>query len=181
MADTLSTKQVAQRLNMSVPTVQALLKTKELAGSKQIRGSTFAWRVEASSVEAYLAANGPGRGVRRASKARIAQIEKEVASLRSLIEAGLPAEAGLDRLQEDRDDLRAQVVTLAESLARRRTVSELQAGAETERAAVNEHLRSALAASERADALRREAIAELEEAVAASSRAGHAGALRGER
>jgi phage I-like protein len=107
----------------------------------------------------------------------MACVEKEIAALRSLVEAGLPADTGLDRLQEDRDDLRAQVVTLSESLARGRTAADLHGRAETERAAVNEHLLAALAASERADELRRQAITELQEAVAASSRIGHAGAL----
>lgn len=177
MAD-MSTKEAADRLHTSSPTVLALLRAKELAGFKEPRGSRFAWRVEVSSVDAYLAAHGPFPGVRRANRARLADIEKEIAALRSLVEAGLPADAGLDRLQEDRDDLRAQVVALTESTVRARTVAELQARAEAERAVVNEHLRLALAASERADECRREVIAELEEAVAASFRVGHAGALR---
>jgi excisionase family DNA binding protein len=178
MADTISTREAAERLQTSEPTVRLMLETGELAGFQQARGKRFAWRVETASVKAYLAANGPFGGVRRESKGRMARVEKEIAWLRSLVEAGLPADAGLDRLQEDRDDLRARVVTLSESVARGRTAAELHARAETERAAVNEHLLAALAASERADELRRQAIAELEEAVAASSRLGHAGALR---
>jgi excisionase family DNA binding protein len=178
MADTISTREAAQRLQASEPTVRLLLKTGELRGFKETRGKRFAWHVETESAEAYLAANGPFRGVRRASKGRMARVEKEIASLRAVVEAGLPADAGLDRLQQDRDDLRAHVVTLSESVARGRTVAELHARAETERADINRHLLAALAASERADELRRQAIAELEEAVAASSRVGHAGALR---
>jgi excisionase family DNA binding protein len=181
VADTISTSEAARRLHTSDPTVRVLLDTKELAGFKEVLGKRFVWRVEADSVEAYLAANGPFPGVRRASKGRMAHVEKEIASLRSLVEAALPAEAGLSRLQEDRDDLRAQVVALTESVARGRTVGELHSRAEAERAHVHEHLLAGLAAAERADELRRRAIAELEEAVAASSRVGHAGALRGER
>jgi excisionase family DNA binding protein len=183
MADTtISTKEAALLLNMSEPSVRSLLETGELVGFEDPPGKKrFAWRIDRRSVEAYLAANGAGRGVRRASKGRMARVEKEVASLRSLVEAGLPADAGLERLQQDRDDLRAQVVALTEATARGGHVAELQVRAETERAAVSEHLRGALGASERADQLRREAIAELQEAVAASFRAGHAGALRPER
>jgi hypothetical protein len=182
MADTISTRDAAGRLQVSEPTVRSLLKTGELAGFKEPRGKKkrFAWRVETRSIDAHLEENGPGRGVRRASGGRMARVEKEIAALRSLLEAGLPADAGLDRLQEDRDDLRARVVALSESALRGQTVAELQARAETERAAVNDHLLAALAASERADELRRGAIAELEEAVAASSHVGHAGALRAE-
>jgi excisionase family DNA binding protein len=178
MADTISTREAAERIQASAPTVRLMLKTGELTGFKEARGKRGAWRVDKQSVEAYLATSGPFSGVRRASKGRMARVEKEIASLRSLVEAGLPADAGLDRLQQDRDDLRARVVTLSESIARRRTVAELHATAEAERATVNEHLLAALAASERADESRRKAIAELEEAMAASSRAGHAGALR---
>jgi excisionase family DNA binding protein len=180
MADIISTSKAADRLQTSVPTVRALLEANELAGFKETRRSRFVWRIETSSVDAYLAAHGPFHGVRRASRARMAGIEKEIASLRALVEAGLPSDAGLDRLQQDRDDQRAQVVTLSEALARGRTVAEFQTRADEERAAVNEHLLAAMAASGRADDLRRAAISELEEAVAASSRAGHAGALRAE-
>jgi excisionase family DNA binding protein len=175
--DTISTKEAAIRLETSEPTVRSLFESGELTGFKKQRGKRFALRIATESVDAYLAANGPGHGVRRASGGRMARVEKEVAALRSLVEAGLPADAGLDRLQEDRDDLRAQVVALTEAVARGRTVAELQARVETERAAANEHLLAALAGSERVDALRRNAIAELEEAVATSFRAGHAGDL----
>jgi excisionase family DNA binding protein len=180
MADTISTKEAANRLKTSEPTVRSLFDSGELTGFKKQRGKRFALRIATESVDAYLAANGPGRGVRRASGGRMASVEKEVAALRSLVETGLPAGAGLERLQEDRDDLRAQVIALTDAVARGRTVAELQAGAETERAAVNEHLLAALAGSERVDTLRRTAVAELEEAVAASFRAGHAGELRAE-
>jgi excisionase family DNA binding protein len=182
MADTISTKEAALLLKVSEPTVRLLLNTGELAGFKDPPGKKrFAWRIERRSVDAYLAAHGPGRGVRRASKGRMAGIEKEIALLRSLVEAGLPADTGLERLQEDRDDLRAQVVTLTEATVQGQHVAELQARADGRALVVGEHLLAALGAAERADQLRRETFAELQEAVAASFRARHAGPLRPER
>jgi excisionase family DNA binding protein len=179
-SDTMSTKEAALRLKISQPTVRSWLETGELRGFTQLRGQQRVLRVESASVDSYLAKHGPRKRVRRASKARMAVMEKEIASIRALVEAGMPTASGLDRLHEERDELRAKVVALTEALARSRTVEDLQGRAEAERAAVSEHLRAALAAADRADEMRRAAIAELEEAVAASSRTGHAGALRTE-
>src|SRR5205823_14175233 len=80
---------------------------------KKPRGQAFSWRVYVSSVDAYLAANGPGRGVRRASKGRMAKVEKEITSLRALVEAGIPSASGVDRLAERSEEHTSELQSLA--------------------------------------------------------------------
>jgi excisionase family DNA binding protein len=177
MADGLSATEAARRLDTSRPTIYGLLEGGELKGVKLARGTRFAWRVDEASVEEYLVQHGKFAGTRRASRPRMRNIERDIAGLRELVLAGAPV-GGLEQIQRERDDLRASVVTLTEAVARSRTVADLQAQADTERAAMIQHLLAAASAGERADALRRAAAAELKEAVATASRAGHLGALR---
>ena len=96
--------------------------------------------------------------------------------VRALASAGQRT-PGVNRIGEEgreRDDLRARIVSLEEALARVRLAAELQRDADAERAAVVGRLLEALSASERAEALRRRAVTELEEALAAFSGPGHA-------
>lgn len=134
------------------------------------------WLVEVSNIEAYLREHGAFKRKRRES--RLDKVEAELAALRSAIgdrATARPTPSRLADVERERDDLRATVVTLREALARAHSVAELQREAEAERAAVIEHLQAAAAAGERADSLRRRAVAELEEALAAASRPGHLG------
>ncbi len=123
-----------------------------------------------------MAQHGAFTGARRAGSTRVDALEREVAELREALAIGDPGlrEA---RTQRERDDLRAEVVTVRDALARARTVAELQREADVERASIVEHLLAAVSAGERADALRRNAIAEMEDAITASSQAGHPGDL----
>jgi hypothetical protein len=175
MTDGVSTAEAARLLSTTPPTVRGLLESGDLHGRKINRGSRFAWVIEEGSIHRYIAEHGKFTGERRAAKSRVAELEHEVAAIRSVIDADAPPARG--STQRERDDLRATVVTLRDALARTRNVADLQKQADDARAQVVEHLIAAVSASERADALRRDAVAEMEDAVAAVAQAGHLGDL----
>jgi hypothetical protein len=161
VSDAISTSGAAGLLGTSVVTVRSLLRAGELSGRRVPWGEREIWQVDRASVERFLALHGRFTGTRRASG------------------KGRPREQrpndGLAALAAERDDLRARNVALSDALARTRTAADIQAQADDERAAVVGHLLDAVAGAERADKLRCEAIAELQEAAAAFSRPGHAG------
>lgn len=177
MADRLSTSEAARWLQTSQVTVRRLLREGTLVGEQKPRGTRFSWEVDALSVERFLKKHGPFEGARRRTRPDVERLEREVRSLRSLFEGTPSNSARLAHLQAERDEIRARNVALTEALARTRTVADLQAKADATRSAVIEHLLAAMSATERADELRRAAVAELHEATAAFSRAGHIGAL----
>ena len=162
----MSTSTAAGMLGTSAVTVRSLLKGGELSGRNRGRGKRDVWEVDRVSVEQFLALHGRFTGTRRASRKeppRAARCNDDL--------AGLAAE---------RDDLRARNVALSDALARARAAADIQTRADDERATVVRHLIDAVAGAERADELRREAIAELQEAAAAFSRPGHLGGLKGD-
>jgi hypothetical protein len=164
VSDAIRTSKAAGLLGTSAVTVRSLLKTGELSGRKRALGKREVWEVDRASVEQFLALYGRFTGTRRASRKeppRAARCDEDD-----------PA-----RLAAERDDLRARNVALSDALARARAAADIQARADDERAAVVRHLIEAVAGAERADDLRREAIAELQEAAAAFSRPGHVGGL----
>jgi hypothetical protein len=174
----MSSTQAAARLNASAVTVRTLLETGELSGERRPRGGRFVWAIDPATVESFLARHGRFDGTRRRTRVvTVARLERELGSLRS---AGRITPAEIARLRDERDNLRAHSVALGEALAQTRAVADLDARADAERAAVIEHLLDAAGAAERADALRRDSIAALHEAVGAFTRAGHAGELRAE-
>lgn len=152
----------------------------ELAGEEERHGARTWLRIHVASIDAYLAARGkfkrPGHPGRTA-------VEEELRELRELIDRRGQVDALFDHedVARERDDLRAAVVSLQQAVARMRAAAELHQAAERERSVVIEHLQAALAASERADELRRNAYAELEEAVSAATFPGHPGELRASR
>jgi hypothetical protein len=167
-------------LGTSKPTVHALIAKGILKATRQPRGKLSMWYIDESSVQRWLGEHGRYDEQNRRGPSRLARLEAEVLGLREQVQALVFAyRAGPDIspaevAARERDDLRAQVVSLEEALARAHLVAELQRDADTERAAVIGHLLEAAAANERAEGLRRRAITELEEAVAAFSRPGHA-------
>lgn len=174
MADDLSTGEAAERLSTTPPTIRAMLLRGELTGHREDRGRRL-WRVDASSVDRHIELHGRFSGTRRPS--RLAEIERELAVLR----AAVAGAGSIDKeAKRERDDLRATVVMLRESVARMQTVAQLQTEADRERAAVVEHLLAAVSAGERADGFRSKSLTELQEAVAAASRPGHVGDLGAE-
>jgi hypothetical protein len=160
------TSTAAGLLGTSAVTVRSLLKAGELCGRKLARGQREVWEVDRASVEQFLALYGRFTGTRRASRKEPPRAAK--------------CDDDLARLAGERDDLRARNVALSDALARARAAADIQARADDERAAVVRHLIDAVAGAERADELRREAIAELQEAAAAFSRPGHVGGLEGD-
>lgn len=176
MATDLSSGEAAEVLGTSRPTVRALIAKGVLEASRESRGTRFSWRVNENSLERFLAEHGRYDGRRRTGISRLEQVESDLSALWDLIErgGGASSKGGVER---ERDDLRAQVVSLQEALARAHAVAELQRDADTERAAVIDHLLAASAAGERADALRRQALGDLEEALAGFARPGHPGSI----
>ena len=174
------TGEAADRLGTSKPTVRILIDKGLLRATKQPRGSRFVWRVEERSLDAFLVDHGRYEGRSRSRPSRVTRIEAELSTLREVVHALDPTAVpnAVDAIGRERDELRAQVVNLKDALARSQDVAELQRDADTERAVVIEHLLAAAAANERADALRRQALLNLEEALAAFARPGHPGEMR---
>jgi excisionase family DNA binding protein len=180
MAGSVTASEAARLLGTSKPTVIALIAKGHLRATRQPRGKLSIWRIEERSVQRWLDEHGRYDEHSRGGRSRLARLEADVAALReevrALATAGQHA-AGVNRTAGERrenDDLRARIVNLEEALARAHHVAELQRDADAERAAVVGRLLEAMAASERAEALRRRAVTELEEALAAFSRPGHA-------
>jgi excisionase family DNA binding protein len=180
MVDDLTVAEAAEALGTSVQTVRALLRKGELAGRQEPRGTRHTWVTSRKGVDAFLSKNGRLDGRRRRRPSRVTQLEDKVDQLQQQVAhlSGTPAsrtspEAA--RVAAERDNLRARVVALEEALAHTRHAAELQRRADEERAGLVEHLLAATVAAERTDALRREALAVLDKAVAEFSRPGHPG------
>jgi len=176
MSDTVLTGEAAARLGTTAPTVRSLIERGLLTGRQEQRGARFVWLVEVSSIDAYLREHG--EFTRRRGQSRLGKLEAEVTALRAAIGAQDPVPPALNSFadaERERDDLRATIVMLREMLVRAHSVAELQCEAEAERAVMIEHLQAAAGSGERADALRRQAVSELQEALAAASRPGHLG------
>lgn len=183
MQDGISTAEAANRLGTSEPTVRRMLESRELVGEREEVGKKFRWRIDPDSVTEYLASNGRFLGGRRKRPNRLSEVERKLNVLSERVdeiasEGNDKARQKAGRVLEERDDLRAKVVSLTESLVRMRSVSERQAEADSERALVLEHLSAAISAAERADKLRRDAIEDLHEALGDATRVGHVGGLR---
>jgi excisionase family DNA binding protein len=176
----LSTGKAAARLGVSKPTVRKLIETGRLKARREPRGGRFRWLVDEIDVHGFLSQHGPVRR-RRRGQSRVAQLEADLAALRDMIEGvtGDRVPGGARSVAEgERDDLRAEVVSLQEALMRSHAVADFQSQADHERSEVVTHLLAAAAAAERADAYRRRAISEYEEAVAAFARPGHPGQMK---
>lgn len=182
MPDGFSTRQAADRLELSEVTVRTMLARGELTGERIPWGGRFRWLIDRAAVEtAHRLRQGKPKP-RTSPVARLEQnlrsLQDEVAAIRSLVEGDVDAvEHGIHKLRRERDDLRAKATTLTEGLVRARAAADLQSEADDERATVVRHLLEALSAGERADRLRRDALREHEEAAAATTRAGHLGEL----
>ncbi len=175
MPDTVSPDEAAQRLGTTAPTVRLMWDRGELTGHQAQHGARTWLRIHVSSINAYLAAHGKFKRSGQIPSA----IEEELRELRELIAGSddVDRRSGQGGIARERDDLRARVISLQDALARMRAAAELHRAAERERSAVVDHLQAALAASERADELRRNAYAELEEAVSGAMFPGHPGEL----
>jgi excisionase family DNA binding protein len=180
MPESVTASEAARLLGTSKPTVMALIANGHLQATRHPRGKRSIWRIDERSVQRWLDEHGKYDGPSRGGRSKLAKLEAEVSALREEVRALASAHqrgVGVNRTGEEmlaHDDLRARMVSLEEALARAHLVAELQRDADAERAAVVGRLLEAMAASERAEALRRRAVTELEEALAAFSGPGHA-------
>lgn len=180
MTDGVSTTQAARRLQTTTPTVRSLIERGRLRAVRRERGTRFSWLIEKESLNRFLIEHGPYDRARRVG-VTVADLMAEVRALREGVAAlggRSPGEAfGVASVVQERDALRVEVTNLRDALLRMRTVAELQRDADAERARVVELMLAVTASSERADALRRQALEQLDEAVASVFRPGNAGDL----
>lgn len=156
MADEISVSEAAGLLGTSGQTVRNYIRGGLLSARRP--GRRFV--VDRSSVEAVVRQGGlVSRGRRRPSK------------------IPGPVPDGAEALACERDDLRARVVELQETVLRLRSAADLQRQADAARGTEIEHLLEALRETERTDELRRRAAAELEEARAGRALPGHLGEI----
>jgi excisionase family DNA binding protein len=178
MSDPATTGEAARRLGTSTPTVRALIEKGLLSATREQRGERFRWLIDDSSLQEYLDLHGRFDGHRRAGTGQLAAMEAELSVIRRAVAMGsreYPPEDPSVEVERERDHLRSEVVNLQEALVRMRSVADLQHEVDAARATAMEHLLAAVAAGEKADSLRRNALAELEEALATFSRPRHAG------
>jgi hypothetical protein len=173
----ISTTESARRLLTTKPTVHRLLESGALKGKKRQRGSRFVWDVDPTSVAAYLATHGPINGKRQVPSTRLGALEVEFEKLREQVRrltqgSPLPPDA-----MSERDDLRAETVSLRDALARTREALDLQRQADEERSAQVHHLLEAAEAGERVDALHRKSLTEFDDALAGFTQPGHVGQM----
>jgi excisionase family DNA binding protein len=156
VADEISVSEAAGLLETTGQTVRNYIHRGLLSARRP--GRRF--RVDRSSVDALLREGGlDSRRRRRRSKV-----------------AG-PVPEGAEALARERDDLRARVVELQEAVLRLRSAADLQRQADAARGMEIERLLEALREAERSDELRRNAAAELEEALAGIALPAHPGEI----
>lgn len=106
----------------------------------------------------------------------MALLEAQVTRLQEEVDAQAGERSPIARdAERERDDLRAEVVTLRDSLARLREAGDLQRAADKQTSRQVEHLLAAIEAGNRADALRRKAFDTLRGALYAQERPDHLG------
>ena len=184
----MTTEEAAERLAASKPTVRDLIEKDLLKATREPRGQRFRWLVDRASVDRYLSEHGRFEGRRRGRTSRLERVEWELSTLREALSslqgtassrehgaAGGPAHD--EASWPERDALRVQVINLQEALARAEAVMELQRQVQDERAVAFNHLLAAAASAERVDALQRQALAEMQEALSAFGRPGHPGEM----
>jgi hypothetical protein len=166
-------------LRTSPQTVRNYLRQKILRG--RIDSKTKKWLVQRASVQNFLAVHGPLDGGRRRKsptallEAKVEQLTAEVARLSGLVGLG---DSQIAAIVSERDDLRARVVALEDTLAKMRDAADLKRSADAERDEVVGQLLAALHSANRAEGLRRQALESLEGALAGSMMPGHAGSIR---
>jgi excisionase family DNA binding protein len=151
------------------------ISVRDAAEILQVSGQTVRNYIRAGA----LTARRPGARsylVTRASVERLMR-ERPLAGRRRGQRAGAASAASAEELARERDDLRARVIDLQEIVVRLREAGDLHGRADAERATEIDHLTEALRAAERVGELRRQAAAELEEALGGLAMPGHLGQL----
>lgn len=173
MADSLTVSEAARKLVTSDQTIRNLLHEGTLRGAKDQSGI---WRIHARSVEGFLRSYGPLNGGRR-RKSAFAALQNEAGQLRKDLALLTDAVGGQEVAQmiRERDDLRAQVVSVEHALSSMRTGAQLRCEAEERRSELIDHLLAAISASDRANRLSRQALQAYEDAIAGTAVPGHPG------
>lgn len=122
MQDRISTAEAARRLGTTPPTIRRLLEEEKLRGSREQRGSRFRWLIDEQSVTAYLSKHGkfPGRSGPRGGasiESKLAELSEQVDALERVVSpTPHPGGGRVADLEAERDDLRAELVSVHESL-----------------------------------------------------------------
>lgn len=156
MSETMSTAEAAAMLGCSPPTVTRLIGTGTLRSTREPRGTRFAHRIDQATVRAHLRTHG------RYDKAHT-DLNSRVAALEA---AAPPA----DGTATETAALRARIADLEAVMALGRMASETNRAADEARGEALRLVTEALVATERADALRRDAAAQLEDALGTFTR-----------
>jgi len=175
----MTTTQAAGVLGTTPPTIRALIRAKKLCASRESRGSSFHWFIDKESVQKFLATHGRYDEVPLA-RPSLKSLEARLSALESREPSSFSApksRRGESDTARQLANARARIVNLEEALVRSHASTELLREAEESRAEVVQHLLAANVAAERADGLRRQAHAELEEVIRSFSRPGHPGEL----
>src|SRR2546430_791972 len=138
----LTTGKAAARLGVSKPTVRAWIGDGLVRARREKRGQGFRWLIDEEEIARPDVRTLVGRAPRR-RPSRLAQLESDVASLQEALRTAgppaVPSESPPGELQRERDDLRAKVVGLEETIVRLRAAAEMQGDADAHRSTVIEH------------------------------------------
>lgn len=167
----LSTAEAADRLGTSLATVRALVRSGQLQGTVEDRNVRKRWRVDADSVEVYLAQHGRVDQRRMSASARAAarrdnaqalaeQISMLLGELRQRPSVREHCEAGAKD-----SEYRAQFIALTEVVLHQRARSQAIEEAERHQATAVEHLTAAVKAQSEAAAALRRALAQADDAL----------------
>ena len=178
MSVDITTNAAAERLGTSKPTVRSLIERGELRANRQPRGTRFRWMIAEASVAEFLDSHGRFDERDHARRLNLASVDARLRALESAVGTST-VDSDTSSAVRELDAARARVVDLEEALVRSRAAAELQLQADGARAEIIQHLQAALAASERADELRRRVARELDEGLSSFTRLGHLGSLGG--
>jgi hypothetical protein len=145
----MSSRETAERLRVTQPTVRELLRRGELSGEKRPRGTRFVWVIDSASVESCAKLRSTTARTRRTS---VAELRDRLAHLESTVEA---LTYYRDSPSSKDTATRTHGVTQTLNL---RAILAAQMHADEARAKVIDHLLRALTAGEEADMRRREAL-----------------------
>lgn len=171
MAVWLSTSEAAERLGTTLATVRSLVNSGQLTGVVQDRNVRRRWRIDAASVEAYLAERGrvdERRAARltisAAQQGEITRLADEIAALRSALR-GRPTPVEHSRVVAQNEQQRAELGALRDVVLRLRARADAVEEAERQNAAAVEHLSAAVTAQANAAAALRRALGQADEAL----------------
>jgi excisionase family DNA binding protein len=166
-----STTQAAARLGVSLATVRALVRSGKLAGTAEQRDVRKRWRIDAASVDAYLARAGngddrgktPGAGAAKRYEAA-SELTQQIAALMGELSQRPSAEQYAEaRAETERQ--RTEVASLTAIVLDQRARSQAMEEAEQHQATACRHLSAAVEAQSQAAAALRRALQQADDAL----------------